>query len=276
MAPKKLWFNLHYDGKLVKNFCLKNVYVKSVCTVKDGPPIYFKAEDQTIAKHSILKNFVKDNSIKFGRCKKIEVTFKSTKEYEVYHDKSTSRLWFNGKHLTGTTVQKNTSKPETRKSAKKSSEKVSKATSTPKKKVQFSPSEYAASRQRKSDVLPSTSKAAETFSLPKHMENHGFLKFKLQKMDMYRFLNTYETGCKKLKLDDEDMIAMFMFYLDTGLKKEFMELQIYKPSAIWEEFRSNWAEKYHDQTYQYCWKYLSSTFSQGLLSEFARKKSKVI
>lgn len=93
---------------------------------------------------------------------------------------------------------------------------------------------------------------------------------------MYRFLNTYETGCKKLKLNDEDMIAMFMFYLNADLKKEFMELQIYKPSATWEEFRSNWAEKYHEQTYQYCWKYLSSTYSQGLLSEFARKKSEVI
>lgn len=55
-----------------------------------------------------------------------------------------------------------------------------------------------------------------------------------------------------------------------------MELQIYKPSTIWEEFRNNWAEKYHEQTYQYGWKYLSSTYSQGLLSEFARKKSEVI
>lgn len=134
MAPKKLWFNLHYDGKLVKNFFLKNVYVKSVCTTKEGPPIYFKAEDQPIAKHPILKDFVKDNSIKFNRCKKIEVTFKSTKDYEVYHDKSTSRLWFNGKHLTGTAGQKNTLKPNTPKSTKKPSEKVSKTTRTPRKK----------------------------------------------------------------------------------------------------------------------------------------------
>lgn len=221
MAPKKLWFNLHYERKLVKNFFLKNVYVKSVCTTKDSPPIYFKAEDQPLAKHPILKDFVKDNNIKFGRCKKIELIFKSAKEYEVYYDKSTSRLWFNGKHLTGSAGQKNTPKPNTPKSTKKSSQKVSKTTSTPisKKKVQFSPSEYAASKQRKSDVLPLTSKAKETFSLPKHMENHGFSKFKLQKMDLYRFLNTYETGCKKLKLDDEDMIAMFMFYLDADLKK---------------------------------------------------------
>lgn len=108
------------------------------------------------------------------------------------------------------------------------------------------------------------------------MVERGFGKFNFRKMDIYRFMDAYESGCKKMKLNDEDMIAMLLFFLDSDTKKDYLELQIQNPSSSWKEFRANWVNKYHKQTYNYCWKYLSSQYIEGPFTEFARKKSEVI
>ena len=281
MTPKKLWFNLHYDGRLAKNFFLRNVLVKSVCSLKDGPPIYFKEDDQPLSKHVYLKKFVQTNAIKFQRCKKVEVTFEPSKEIDKYFDKSTSKLWFNGKHLTETATNTNPT-PKTQATAstrskitKKSTKTKAVAKKTPKKatKVKFSPSDHS-----KQKTYSSLSKKTEThsFYLKKHMEDHGFSKFHPRNMDLYHFLNAYELGCKKSKLTDEEMVSMLLFFLDSDCKKEFLELQIYRPTTEWNEFRIHLIEKYHEPTYKYCWKYLSASYSEGSIVEFARKKSEVI
>lgn len=241
MVLKKLWFHLFYEGKLVKNFFLKSVRVKAVSTMKDGPPIYFKTSDQPLSKHPYLTKFIQANNVKFSRAKKVEVVFTPVKEMDAYFDKALSQLWFNGKHLTGSAAKANQTPMKTRKSTAQTVSKVKK-TQTP--KVKFSPSDHS---KRKNESLPSSSSAKETFSLQSHMENRGFSKFNFRNVDLYRFLDAFETGCKKSKLNDEDMIASLLFFLNSESKKDFMELQVYKPSSTWNDFRTNWTNKYHEK-----------------------------
>ena len=192
MAVKKLWFYLFYEGKLVKNFFLKNVRVKAVSTLKDGLPIYFKMADQPLSKHPYLTKFIQSNNVKFPRTKKIEVVFTPSKEMDAYFDKSTSQVWFNGKHLTGTAAKANQTPMKTRKSTAETVSKAS-AKNPQTHKVKFSPSEYS---KRKNECLPSTNSAKEAFSLQSHMEGRGFAKFNFKNADLYRFLDAFETGCR--------------------------------------------------------------------------------
>lgn len=93
------------------------------------------------------------------------------------------------------------------KTRKSTGQTVSKVNSrTP--KVKFSPSDHS---KRKNECVSSKSSANQTFSLQLHMESGGFAKFNYRNTDLYRFLDVFETGCKKAKLDDEDMIASLCF-----------------------------------------------------------------
>lgn len=264
MAPKTLWFDIFYNGRQVKNFYVDKVMVKSVRTEKNHPPIFFKDKDQPIANHPIIKNFMKTEKVRFQKIKKIEITFDKQKDLDCYLDKKSSRLWFNGCYLTPTPTK-----------SRDTVQKVAKKKIPPKtvKKTNLSPSE--ASKSRKSDIS-SSSVRESSFDLNKHMCDHGYAKFNYKKVDLYRFLNAYEKGCNKLKMTDEDKISHFFLYLDQNAKRTYMELQVYNPNSDWSEFKQQWIDYFHEQTYDRLWNHLTTRETNDNLVEFAQKKYEVL
>lgn len=142
------------------------------------------------------------------------------------------------------------------------------------KKSNLSPSEAAKSKTSAITSFKSLSQE-NRFDFTKHMADCGYSKFDFKKMDLYRFLDAYEKGSSKLKLNDEDKISHFFLYLDQDAKRVYLELQVYSPVSNWEDFKQLWIDNFHEKTYDRLWKYLTSQETGDDLSEFAQKKFEV-
>lgn len=99
MLPKKLFFDLHVQGRVTKNFYLDRILVKSVATSKSGPPMYFKKEHYPITNHLIISQWIRVKKIKFDRYRKLELEFEPATDAEAYFDKTSKTLSFRGEAL---------------------------------------------------------------------------------------------------------------------------------------------------------------------------------
>lgn len=116
----------------------------------------------------------------------------------------------------------------------------------------------------------------ETFSLDKHMLQAGFAKFDPYSMDIYRFLNTFEKGCEKLKYNGNQMMATLLFFLERPDDQVYLDIRVHNNPSEWKDFRSIFVKHYHSNIYDRYFKYLSQQWQEGSLYKFAKKKSEVL
>ena len=59
MSVKKLYFDLYIEGNVTRNFFLDRVLVKSVSTLKNGPPMFFNEEHIAIKHYLLIGQWIK-------------------------------------------------------------------------------------------------------------------------------------------------------------------------------------------------------------------------
>ena len=63
------------------------------------------------------------------------------------------------------------------------------------------------------------------------MSPAGYDKFDYTKMDLYRFLCTFEEGCERIKYDNEQKMSSFLFYMNEESQKIYFEVRVQQAPA---------------------------------------------
>lgn len=98
MSTKKFYFDCYIEGNITKNFYVDRVLVKSVSTLKNGPPMFFKEEHFQIKEHPLIGQYIRSQAIKFTKYRKVEVALTVT-EAACYFDTASQSLRFKGEPL---------------------------------------------------------------------------------------------------------------------------------------------------------------------------------
>lgn len=135
------------------------------------------------------------------------------------------------------------------------------------KQVKFSPLE-------EEKVAAEPKNLVEQFSLEKYMKQRGYPKFDHTKMDLYRFLDAFETGCDKMKYDGRQKMSSLLFYLGSEEEVAYFNIRNYQSPADWEELKQMFTDFYHTTVYDRTFRYLTGAYTDGSVHEFAQKKYK--
>lgn len=108
------------------------------------------------------------------------------------------------------------------------------------------------------------------------MMQRRYSKFSHNKMDLYRFLEAFETGCGKMKYDDSQKMSSMLFYLEKEEEGAYLTILTHQCPADWEEFKQMFIDYYHKTVYERTFNYLTVTFKEGSLHSFVKKKVEVL
>lgn len=224
--------------------------------------MYLKSEHRAIKHHPYIEKFIRANKIKFNRFRKAEVVFDPTKEAEIYYNITSKTLQFKGQPLcqratdavvASTSGQHNAQSQAANKTpsmlTRSSNRKRKSSCTAPVKSVRLSPLEEEKASKTKATVIK------EVFSLEKYMSQRGYKKFDHTKMDLYQFLDAFETGAKRMKYDDRQKLTSFLFFLDLVEEVTYLNIRSHQNPADWEEFKQIFIDNYHKTIYDRCFLY---------------------
>ena len=248
--------------------------------------MFLKAEHQPISLHPYVEKFVRENKIKFQRYRKLEVKFEPIKEAENYFDETKKTLQFKGEPLgqrTSTSMVAGTHVASSQTlsnqtSTNKSSSCVTRSVAR-KRKSSFSISKDNNLSPLEEEKIASARKnivTKETFSLEVYMTQRGFKKFDHTKMDLYRFIDAFETGCKVMKYNDREKLTSFLFFLDQVEENTYLTIRTHQAPSEWEEFKQIFIDYYHNTIYGRGYKYLCCKYTQGSILKYVQKKIEVL
>ena len=63
------------------------------------------------------------------------------------------------------------------------------------------------------------------------MSERGCAKFERKKMDLYRFIDAYQTGCKRLKLDKLQVFNNLLCFLGEEESRAYMSIRMHHNPA---------------------------------------------
>lgn len=280
---EKLFFDLYTTGNNTKKFFPSRLIVKSISIHQRGPPLYLKEEDQAIKFHPYIEKFVRTKKIKFPRYRKVAIIFDPIQESETYYNVTAKALQFKGQPLCQRASTSAMAGPSNQNShiGTRSSGRLS---------VANTHSSASKSRKRKSSVAIKNDKFSpleeqktkkivvqkEVFNIESYMIQRGFKKFDHNKMDLYRFLDAFETGAAKMKYDDRQKLTSFLFFLEEIEESTYLTIRSHQSPADWEEFKEIFIDYYHKTIYDRSYKYLSAKYVDGSIATFAQKKVEVL
>ena len=279
MLPEKLFFDVYTTGNSTTKFFAGRLIVKSISIAKQGPPMFLKSKHREIKHHPYVEKFIRTNKIKFSRFRKIEVVFEQAKDAEAYYNVTTKALQFKGQPLcqrapvvaastSGDNNAQSTNKTPTL-GTRSASRKRKSSCAVPGKNDKLSPLEEEKTKTKATVVK-------EIFSLEKYMSQRGFTKFNHTKMDLYQFIDAFETGAKRMKYDDRQKLTSFLFFLDLVEEVTYLNIRSHQNPADWEEFKQIFIDSYHKTIYGRCFKYISVEYKDGSIYNFAKKKVEVL
>lgn len=282
MLPEKLFFDVYTTGNSTTKFFAGRLDVKSISIEKQGPPMFLKSEFRAIKHHPYIEKFIRANKIKFNRFRKIEVIFESAKDAEMYYNSTTKTLHFKGQPLcqraadavvastSGESNAQSQSANKTPSLGNRLTNRKRKSSSTlPVKNDKLSPLE-------EEKTLSMNTAIKEVFTLEKYMSQRGFSKFNHSKMDLYQFIDAFETGAERMKYDDRQKLTSFLFFLDLVEEVTYLNIRSHQNPADWEEFKQLFIDSYHKTIYDRCFKYVSVKYTEGSIYQFAKKKVEVL
>lgn len=254
MSLQKFYFDLYVEGNMTKNFYLDRVLVKSVSTLKNGPPMFFKEKHFPIKEHPLVSKWIKIQKIKFTKYRKLEVAVDTFKDS--YFDTASKSLHFKGEPLLQTNpvvaASSSASSSSSQNVPPKSTPTTPRTMSTRRtsvrpekasKKVKFSPLEEDKKKQQ-------IASSKDPFTLATYMSQRGFSKFEYKKMDLYAFLDAYQTGCKRMKLTESQVLNNLLCFLGDEEARTYMSIRMHHNPADWEEFSQMLISHYHDTVYE--------------------------